>query len=354
VVVTPPLRSADAQALVTSKPVHIDPHRAVLAGRSNVKTMHTTQVVYAPRAAGAVDRDEQVCTLDAERKRLSYELLHAAECNCVEKIKELLDRGANIDQIDYDTENTAIIMAAARGHKHAVYYLLERGAAVNAQNHRGETALHEAVKFKFNELAIRLVAAGADPDLENCHGHSPYDLALPWLQKELRDERDRLLKRAPAPALLKSIQQKSTPNYDSKFGQPIAHTIVRNDDGYVVKQTAPQPPTAIVAAATGPAQIVISVCFRAGGTVSLFAAASVTVSELLMEIATRLQIPRLAHVLDLIEIAADRQERQMSRDELPAKIIVRSGSRLQVHPKRGCSDVVMMQFRDAAIAHRKL
>ncbi len=72
--------------------------------------------------------------------------------------------------------------------------MVERGADVNAQNHRGETALHEAVKLKFNEMALWVVKHGADIHLENFRGYSPYDLALPWLQKELRDERDHFLK----------------------------------------------------------------------------------------------------------------------------------------------------------------
>lgn len=71
---------------------------------------------------------------------------------------------------------------------------MERGAEVNAQNIRGETALHEAVKLKFNEMALWLVKHGADIHLENYKGYSSYDLALPWLQKELKDERDHFLR----------------------------------------------------------------------------------------------------------------------------------------------------------------
>ena len=35
---------------------------------------------------------------------------------------------------------------------------------------------------------------GADIHLENYRGFSPYDLALPWLQKQLKDERDNFLR----------------------------------------------------------------------------------------------------------------------------------------------------------------
>ena len=39
---------------------------------------------------------------------------------------------------------------------------------------------------------------GADIHLENYRGFSAYDLALPWLQKEMSDERNQFLKRQKA------------------------------------------------------------------------------------------------------------------------------------------------------------
>jgi len=202
VVVTPPTASnrhlytgaaPDNPFSYVTPTVPIDVHRGK-APVENAKRMGDTQVIYAHTHAGGADRDQQVFKMEEDKRKLSWELFYAASVNDVPRIKELLDRGADINQRDHDTEATPIIVAAAKGQKHAVYYMVERGADVNAQNHRGETAAHEAVKLKFNEMALWLVKHGADIHLENFRGYSPYDLALPWLQKELKDERDHYLK----------------------------------------------------------------------------------------------------------------------------------------------------------------
>ncbi len=59
--------------------------------------------------------------MEEDKRKLSWELFYAASVNDVPRIKELLDRGADINQRDHDTEATPIIVAAAKGQKHAVY-----------------------------------------------------------------------------------------------------------------------------------------------------------------------------------------------------------------------------------------
>lgn len=51
-----------------------------------------------------------------------------------------------------------------------VDFLLQRGADVNAQNWRGQTALHFAYAFLYLPLADRLLASGARRDIQNFYG----------------------------------------------------------------------------------------------------------------------------------------------------------------------------------------
>ena len=46
--------------------------------------------------------------LEEDKKKLSWELFHAAQVNDVPRIKELLDRGADVNQRDYDTFQKAV------------------------------------------------------------------------------------------------------------------------------------------------------------------------------------------------------------------------------------------------------
>lgn len=67
---------------------------------------------------------------------------------------------------------------------------MERGANPNAQTNKGNTALHECVKHKQNEMVLWMIKHGADPSIENQQGYNAFDGALPWLVKEMKDERD--------------------------------------------------------------------------------------------------------------------------------------------------------------------
>ncbi len=51
-----------------------------------------------------------------------------------------------------------------------VDFLLQHGADVNAQNWRGQTALHFAYAFLYLPLADRLVTSGARRDIQNFYG----------------------------------------------------------------------------------------------------------------------------------------------------------------------------------------
>ncbi|MDA1190384.1 MAG: ankyrin repeat domain-containing protein [Candidatus Poribacteria bacterium] len=77
----------------------------------------------------------------------------------------LVEHGANIDY-DGFSEGTLLSLAAFSGDLEVIECCLELGANVNAQLPRsGETALHDAAVKARTPAAIRLLQAGADPNI---------------------------------------------------------------------------------------------------------------------------------------------------------------------------------------------
>jgi ankyrin repeat protein len=67
--------------------------------------------------------------------------------------------------------------AAAGGRISEIAALLAQGAAVDAADAEGETALMKAVKANHAPAVALLRRRGADPDLKNLAGTSPRDMA---------------------------------------------------------------------------------------------------------------------------------------------------------------------------------
>ena len=108
------------------------------------------------------------------------------EKNKVKKIQQYLDLGISVNYQDNDTGNSPLITASVFGQKEAIFFLVEKGAIVNFQNKNGDTALHELVKNRRDNLAMFLIKHGADIFLENKRTFTPYDLALPWFQRDMK------------------------------------------------------------------------------------------------------------------------------------------------------------------------
>ena len=66
-----------------------------------------------------------------------------------------------------------------------VEYLLEMGAAIDAQDDEGNTALHIAAKNNFKDICEVLISNQADHLLENKEGFKPQDIANEQLRKDL-------------------------------------------------------------------------------------------------------------------------------------------------------------------------
>jgi uncharacterized protein len=93
-------------------------------------------------------------------------------------VRLLLARGAEVGQVARNPMRIQAIHAAVAGRsREAITLVVEAGAPINAQQHQGWTALHEAVHQENPELTGYLLAHGADPKLQNDDGKSPIGLA---------------------------------------------------------------------------------------------------------------------------------------------------------------------------------
>jgi len=79
----------------------------------------------------------------------------------------LLSRGADIDAVSQDRENTALMDAAARGDQDILSERLEAGAKTDFQSKNGQTALVLAIGGGFIRCAELLIRAGADPTIKD-------------------------------------------------------------------------------------------------------------------------------------------------------------------------------------------
>lgn len=92
-------------------------------------------------------------------------------------IRFMLSRGADANVANREGL-TPLLQAAQLGFAEGAQTLLAGGARVNASGPSGETPLHIAVQRRDLAMVRLLIAAGADPDLQdNITGQSPRDHA---------------------------------------------------------------------------------------------------------------------------------------------------------------------------------
>ena len=106
-------------------------------------------------------------------KELDEQLLYILsqrETPSVESIRQLLDKGAHVNQTV--TYKTPLMHAASEGHVEIVKLLLAKGAEINAQTDEG-TALMMAVRGGHLEIVKLLLDGGAQIDAKHRLGDSP-------------------------------------------------------------------------------------------------------------------------------------------------------------------------------------
>lgn len=114
---------------------------------------------------------------------LDKSLSRAVVRNNIEKVRELLEHGANPN---ISTGHVPALLRAARdGALYVVQALLRAGADVDARSEQGNSALHEAARVGHNEVVICLVYSNAHVDAINRNGVTPLQTALSYGQVEV-------------------------------------------------------------------------------------------------------------------------------------------------------------------------
>jgi ankyrin repeat protein len=98
--------------------------------------------------------------------QLEQTLRLAALDGRIERVRSSLDQGAAPDAVDPDGR-TALMLAAYNGHTETVKLLLDHGARVDAVDLMGHTALMYAASGPFASTVKLLMARGADPDVRD-------------------------------------------------------------------------------------------------------------------------------------------------------------------------------------------
>jgi ankyrin repeat protein len=129
----------------------------------------------------AVDcRDNNDCTPLHYAMHDGDQESHKDVSRCVELF---LERDADVLEAQNNRGSTPLHLAASKMSEKTVRLLIEKGASINLQNNKMQTALHKASRRGHLDIA-RLLLDQADVDLQDNHGSTPLHLAIYHMSPE--------------------------------------------------------------------------------------------------------------------------------------------------------------------------
>ncbi|OCT76164.1 hypothetical protein XELAEV_18031356mg [Xenopus laevis] len=212
---------------------------------------------------------ENGADVNAQNRLGASVLTVASRGGHVNVVKELLDHGAFVDNYDHFDVNmvsrngeiedmpdiTALMTATQHAHEAVVRLLLDWGADVNYRvkttgwNPLMLSALHGRVS-----VAQQLVDRGADPDQVNILDKTPFEIALNFKHKDMKDYLDSITKIRP-----KTDEEKKRPDvfHAVKMGNvQLVKLIVDEDPSQVNAVNADGASPLMIAAVTGKLELV--------------------------------------------------------------------------------------------------
>ena len=90
-------------------------------------------------------------------------------------VQQHIKAGSDLDAIEPTMGSTALISASVFGKTDIAIALIEAGANLNIQNKEGSTALHSATFLCRTEIVKKLLAFDADKTLKNIYGYTALD-----------------------------------------------------------------------------------------------------------------------------------------------------------------------------------
>lgn len=106
------------------------------------------------------------------QKKLDTDLLMSCSMGLTERVRELVDQGADLFTTHTDGK-TALHYAALYGHKDLLEYCMEQHMTVDRANAAGQTPLFSAVENNRPDMIHLLIKAGADVNYRDHEGATP-------------------------------------------------------------------------------------------------------------------------------------------------------------------------------------